>query len=204
MKHAKKEIGDVENCFDLGYKYSYFCNYFSARLIPGSFNLDISCNLKGRLIYRRNFILVPQAMLPLTSNIYGRRSTIAVNECLPAAQGWIRSCLDKHEQCPEPTQPHTYPTRLLALGAHNCSLVLSQDHESLGPYAALSYCWGPNPSFLHLTADNVHEFRGGVPYSSLPIAFQEAILVIKELGIRYLWIDALCIIQSGPGSSEDW
>jgi hypothetical protein len=113
-------------------------------------------------------------------------------------------CLNKHEQCPKHTQPRTYPTRLLELGVHTCRLFLPQDHETRGPYAALSYCWGPNPNFLRLTSDNLQEFRSGILYTSLPIAFQEAILVIKKLGIRYLWIDALCIIQSGFGSGEDW
>ncbi|PYH92704.1 hypothetical protein BO71DRAFT_451242 [Aspergillus ellipticus CBS 707.79] len=32
----------------------------------------------------------------------------------------------------------------------------------------------------------------------------EAIEVLRGLSIRYLWIDALCIIQSGQGSTEDW
>ncbi|EMD58396.1 hypothetical protein COCSADRAFT_42334, partial [Bipolaris sorokiniana ND90Pr] len=30
---------------------------------------------------------------------------------------------------------------------------------------------------------------------------QEALQIIRELGYRYLWIDALCIIQ---GDKKDW
>lgn len=36
------------------------------------------------------------------------------------------------------------------------------------------------------------------------LPFRDAISLIKSLFIRYVWIDTLCVIQSGPGSSEDW
>ena len=35
----------------------------------------------------------------------------------------------------------------------------------------------------------------------LPKQFQDAVLVTRMLGIQYLWIDSLCIIQDSP---EDW
>ena len=43
-----------------------------------------------------------------------------------------------------------------------------------------------------------------VPLKDLPLAFQHAVGITKRLGINYLWIDSLCILQSGKGSSEDW
>lgn len=33
---------------------------------------------------------------------------------------------------------------------------------------------------------------------------REAIFMTQELGIRYLWVDALCIIQPTDGDSADW
>ena len=36
---------------------------------------------------------------------------------------------------------------------------------------------------------------------SLPQAFQDAIVIALKLGIRYIWIDCLCIIQD---SSKDF
>jgi len=35
----------------------------------------------------------------------------------------------------------------------------------------------------------------------MPEMFQDAVIASRELGIRYLWIDSLCIIQD---SVEDW
>jgi hypothetical protein len=153
--------------------------------------------------YCRWFYVVPRAMLPVATGVYRRNPTLPITQAIEAAQEWMSSCLGKHERCEKHTQPRTYPTRLLELGGHNFRLILPEENPS-GPYAALSYCWGPNPSFIRLTADNLQNFRVGQPYTSLPIAFQEAIHIIQKLGIQYLWIDALCIIQSGSGSSKDW
>jgi hypothetical protein len=41
----------------------------------------------------------------------------------------------------------------------------------------------------------------GVPWSSFPKTFQDAITLTRAFGIRYLWIDALCILQDNV---EDW
>lgn len=43
-----------------------------------------------------------------------------------------------------------------------------------------------------------------IPWRKLPKSFQDAFLIAARLGIRYLWIDSLCILQSGPGYKQDW
>jgi len=40
-----------------------------------------------------------------------------------------------------------------------------------------------------------------IPFSDLPKTFQDAVITTRQLGLRYLWIDSLCIIQD---SQEDW
>ena len=37
--------------------------------------------------------------------------------------------------------------------------------------------------------------------SEMPRAFQDVVTVTRKLGLRYLWIDSLCIIQDPSG---DW
>ena len=44
-------------------------------------------------------------------------------------------------------------------------------------------------------------FQRGINLHCLPQNFQDAIYATAKLGIRYLWIDALCIIQDDV---EDW
>jgi len=41
----------------------------------------------------------------------------------------------------------------------------------------------------------------GIPLSQVPQTFQDAMLIAQRLGVRYIWIDSLCIIQD---SEEDW
>ena len=40
-----------------------------------------------------------------------------------------------------------------------------------------------------------------IPFRDLPPLFQDAIIITRQLGLRYLWIDSLCIIQD---SLRDW
>lgn len=67
-------------------------------------------------------------------------------------------------------------------------------------YAALSHCWGGMIDLV-LTTHNVKEFQASIPCSALASNFQDAIAITRSLGLRYLWIDSLCIIQD---SAEDW
>ncbi|KAI8713829.1 HET domain-containing protein [Fusarium sp. LHS14.1] len=50
---------------------------------------------------------------------------------------------------------------------------------------------------MMLTQDNQDQLRAGNPIEPLPLTFQEAILVSRYIGVRFLWIDCLCIIQCG-------
>lgn len=71
-----------------------------------------------------------------------------------------------------------------------------------GPYAALSYCWGSHPYEGYITTKaNLHARMGNLVEDKLPKTFQHAIYIARRLEVRYLWIDAVCIIQD---SREDW
>ena len=67
---------------------------------------------------------------------------------------------------------------------------LSQDAN----YAALSYVWGQNQTYV-LNDETFEEKRRGLDVSRLPQTIIDAITVTKGLGLTYLWVDALCILQ---------
>lgn len=67
-------------------------------------------------------------------------------------------------------------------------------------YACLSHCWGKSQIITTKEA-NLLSYQQGIPFSILPKTFQEAIIVALRLGVSYIWIDSLCIIQD---SAEDW
>lgn len=71
---------------------------------------------------------------------------------------------------------------------------------SRAQFAALSHCWGGRIEPL-LRAGTLDQFQASIPYSSLAANFRDAITITRNLGIRYLWIDSLCIIQD---SKRDW
>ena len=68
-------------------------------------------------------------------------------------------------------------------------------------YATLSYCWG-GPQTFATTLDTITKFATGFPISELPKTLQDAVQVTKRLGLEYIWIDSLCIIQDSPSDKS--
>ncbi|KAB5584705.1 heterokaryon incompatibility protein-domain-containing protein [Coniochaeta sp. 2T2.1] len=96
------------------------------------------------------------------------------------------------------------PTRLLEIDpqANSRHIRLVSDTGILlkERYAALSHCWGKSPTNTTTKAVFVSHTQG-IDILSLSKTFQHTIFVTRELGIRYLWIDSLCIIQD---DEDDW
>jgi len=53
------------------------------------------------------------------------------------------------------------------------------------------------------TRANLESHKSGILEASLPKTIRDAISVTRDLGIRFLWVDALCIIQDSL-NGEDW
>jgi hypothetical protein len=80
-------------------------------------------------------------------------------------------------------------------------LVESEDGNPIyGRYICLSHCWGGQRHF-RLTSETLPAMKAGLKISKLAKNFQDAILMTRIFEIRYLWIDALCILQD---SQIDW
>jgi hypothetical protein len=45
------------------------------------------------------------------------------------------------------------------------------------------------------------EFKEAISSNVIPVLFQEAATICKELGIDFLWIDSICILQD---DEDDW
>lgn len=61
-------------------------------------------------------------------------------------------------------------------------------------YIALSHCWGPSQPLRTLKM-NIGLHQDGIDLSSMPQTFKDAVTVTRYLGMRYIWIDSLCIVQ---------
>ncbi|KAK1251748.1 hypothetical protein MKX07_007227 [Trichoderma sp. CBMAI-0711] len=100
------------------------------------------------------------------------------------------------------------PTRLICVESRKASglirLVESGDgdkDEKPQPYLALSYCWGRKAPSLVTTKSNYAHLKCSIPINSLPKLYRDAVRLAQVLGVKYIWIDALCIIQD---DLDDW
>jgi len=102
--------------------------------------------------------------------------------------------------------PEQLPLRLIDLAApslpqSHCLLVETTGPEfEYKPYVTLSHCWGdPSKLFKAKKETNLDRLldpsKGGIDCAELPANFVDAINVARRLGVRYIWIDALCITQ---------
>lgn len=115
-------------------------------------------------------------------------------------KSWIRDCESNHKSCSWKLPPY-YPTRLIDVSDPESPHLVEQANVfPANFYVTLSHCWGKQ-DFVKLEEANIAQFMDKIPLDKLPKTFLEAIDVTRRLGVRYLWIDALCIIQ---GSVEDW
>jgi hypothetical protein len=115
---------------------------------------------------------------------------------------WFTTCLNEHS-CEKDRKPGYLPKRLLECTGQGLRLVDSQSIEKDVRYAALSYSWGTSPTHLTLTTENMTKLENGILDADLPLTFSDAAKVALGLDIKYIWIDSLCIIQSGD-NGEDW
>lgn len=97
------------------------------------------------------------------------------------------------------------PRRLLDVDAFKSpclDLRLVEDANSNYPYATLSHCWGKVTGAKSTTTiSTLNERRKRISFSDMPLTFRHAVEITRNLKLRYLWIDALCIVQD---SATDW
>ena len=131
-------------------------------------------------------------------------SSTGSKDCLKLIEYWLRTCDTGHTACRRPRSIQ-YPRRLLELSGAKSSDVSSRIIETRdrdpGPYCALSHCWGSDLSVKSYKS-NIAQYMVSLPVSSLPLSFQHAIDECCRLKVKYLWIDALCILQDFGPSSE--
>ncbi|KAF2170602.1 hypothetical protein M409DRAFT_51613 [Zasmidium cellare ATCC 36951] len=130
----------------------------------------------------------------------------AADSSSPSCMTFIRECIDQcwhqHPRCRNSSSSNFTPTRLIYIGDTSDDIRLFEA-ASTGlafQWAALSHCWGGGDPFA-LKTGNMNTLLADIPIDELPATFKDAISVCRNLGIQYLWIDSLCIIQD---DGQDW
>ncbi|CZS92758.1 uncharacterized protein RCO7_10213 [Rhynchosporium graminicola] len=128
-------------------------------------------------------------------------------ETLALMSKWFKNCFQNHAECRWSSNASELdpilPSRVVDIGpATSEDFVprLLSPGSQRGKWAALSHRWG-HANILRTLSNNVQEIEAGIDISKLPATFRDAIFLTRHLGLRYLWIDSLCIIQDSP---SDW
>jgi Heterokaryon incompatibility protein (HET) len=128
-------------------------------------------------------------------------SQLKLAQRLEGLKGWFQTCCQDHQICTEVKEKlqKRSPTRLIDITGRVPRLVCLLTDAKVS-YAVLSHCWGRG-QVVKTTSKTLESYTFAIPLENMPKTFQDAILVTKELGIPYIWIDSLCIIQDDP---QDW
>ena len=129
-------------------------------------------------------------------------------------QKWYAECINGHEVCrnkdgghiDDHSRPHDFqPTRILDLDNNKIRLDIDPSKRRKQRYASLTHRWSLKPETMpRLNPDNLREWCKNINPAILTPTFRDAVDVARKLDVRYLWIDSLCIQQTGHGWEEDW
>lgn len=122
------------------------------------------------------------------------------------AQYWFNKCLDDCD-CRDEERQRIGPTRLVEVEMHGgaspgakARLCEAENFPANVSYLTLSHRWGKSRIFT-LTKANLEALKRDIPIDQLPDLFKDALNITSHLGLKYIWIDCLCILQD---SQEDW
>ena len=94
------------------------------------------------------------------------------------------------------------PTRVLCVADGSVKLISTSELWDDMRYAALSYCWGGDQEQKTTTQNLQKREIDGVKLAELPKVLRDAVTVTMQLGLSYLWIDSLCIVQDDKLDKE--
>jgi hypothetical protein len=134
-------------------------------------------------------------------------------ESLHFVQQQLQKCILEHPSCQTASDGEAYmPTRVLDIGTGDdasldvslrapVKLVETARIVSGRLYVCLSHRWG-SPGENIVTEKATYEDRkGGMAFCDLGTVYQDTVHILRRMGIRYVWIDSLCIMQD---VAEDW
>ncbi|KAI1322537.1 heterokaryon incompatibility protein-domain-containing protein [Xylariaceae sp. FL0255] len=109
---------------------------------------------------------------------------------------WIKDCDRDHGCLPEGVPE--LPKRVLKVS--DDKVVLVEPNGERAHYMTLSHRWGEKELFI-LSKNSILRLSNNIPWADIPETYRQAISITRHLGISYIWIDSVCIIQD---SASDW
>lgn len=115
-------------------------------------------------------------------------------------RAWIDDCNAHGDHAQLFSEDPKLPTRLLDVRDPAQLQLFCPKEDDRGKFTALSHSWG---GFRPLVTDtgNIEDHCRGIPIDRVPKLYRDAAEVTRRIGVEFLWIDSLCIIQD---DQRDW
>lgn len=128
---------------------------------------------------------------------------------------WLRDCddSDQHKSC-RLSKSVFVPKRLLQVGeksSRSSKVIETASHlsDKSVDYLALSHPWGKESlTNVHFKSDkdNIKKRMMLIRDHELPLTFRHAVHMARQLEVRFIWIDSICILQktdTDPGDFQE-
>lgn len=123
-------------------------------------------------------------------------------ECIDLIKSWFQRCTQSHGPACALEKDVPLPTRLVYVPSNEQELLrLCNTKNMRGRFACLSYCWGHVLSPFNTSAETLENRMAGFKANELPDTLLDAVSIVRRLGLHWIWVDSLCILQGDP---EDW
>lgn len=120
---------------------------------------------------------------------------------LQSFPGFIADCENSpsHKTCAQPIVRG--PRKFIRLVDLSTMSVVTAVRPWGLKFAALSWKWGDNLT-IKLTRTNRAYMESKLPQDYIPPTLADAFQICREIGLRYIWVDTLCIVQDSVEDKE--
>ncbi|KAK0610521.1 heterokaryon incompatibility protein-domain-containing protein [Bombardia bombarda] len=170
-------------------------------LVPEEYGVRIctgSQRLGSRsLVTSDTFILVADEVRKPNKSSSAPLTDVSSETVFSMARSWLRTCEETHKNCRRDITVPLLPSRVIDVNPGVVGVaarILETVKGQRARYLCLSYCWG-GPQKIMATRASIQSLTQEIPVQDLGLTIQDAIETTRRLGFRYLWVDALCVVQ---------
>ncbi|KAL8368093.1 hypothetical protein RB599_003818 [Gaeumannomyces hyphopodioides] len=154
---------------------------------------EASVGRNSKSLFFEGLMMAPEASDPASRLMAAHLGCSLTDVTAAAIRRGLEECQEEHGSCPKRTS-HPLPVRVIDVSSPSAIRLCQTKLGEMGQYATLSYCWGGAAQLTTDTA-NLQSHLQRIDPSSLSKTITDAIGVCRAVGMPYLWVDALCIVQ---------
>ncbi|KAF1990533.1 HET-domain-containing protein [Aulographum hederae CBS 113979] len=173
--------------------------------------LEVNVTWHTGILVRRGVFLCTDSSHAFDRSFWQSAPQLGFDNRVSTIRSWITECTESHPKCKGNNLSfRPLAARYIDVGVgvggqtNNIRLVstrsILEKCQGFG-YLALSYCWGGVDIPVKTTTKRYAKYHECILFDDLPKTFQDVVTVTRAVGVRYLWIDSLCIVQD---DTRDW